>query len=266
MERAGGDVKSGWAILGAVSRRVRDLVPVVLDQLYPPICLACMAPVAEGNALCAGCWRRLTPITAPYCQVLGIPLAADLGPDGVSAAALADPPAYDRARAAFAYDAMARRIVSRLKYADRPEIARFAGRMMASAGADLLGPDAVLVPVPLHYWRQARRRYNQSLELALAVARLANLPVDNDILARKRMTRQQDGLTAAQRAETVSGAFAVRAHRLPALAGRRVVLVDDVVTTGATVSAATRALKRAGIGQVDVLSFARVVIGTDVTV
>lgn len=184
----------------------------------------------------------------------------------MSAAALADPPVYDRARAAVVYDAMARRLVARLKYGDRPEIARLAGRTMASAGTDILASDAVLVPVPLHYWRQVRRRYNQSLELALVVGRLANLPVDTDILVRKRMTRQQVGLTAAQRAENVSGAFAVRPHRLAGRNAARVVLVDDVVTTGATVSAATKALKRAGITHVDVLSFARVVIGADVTV
>lgn len=236
---------------------------VLLDQLYPPLCLHCDQPVARADALCAGCFRALRLISAPRCPVLGVPFAVDLGPEARSAAALADPPPFQRSRSAVVYDATARKLVGRLKYADRPEVARFCARLMAAAGADLWAGQPLLVPVPLHRSRQLRRRYNQSIELARALGRVTGLAVDTGLVLRSRATPQQVGLSASARARNVAGAFSVPPAAAIRAAGRRVVIVDDVITTGSTVRAVTQALRRAGFADIDVISFACVVPGVD---
>lgn len=264
MESETGLVKTGWGrrvvpVLGAAGR-------FVLDQLFPPVCLGCGLAVGTPDGLCASCWGKLVPISPPLCPILGLPFAADMGSGAASAQAIADPPPFARARSAVGYTDLARQLVSKMKYGDRPEIAIFCGRMMAAAGYEILGPDAVLVPVPLHPWRQVRRRYNQATELARAVARLAKCPVNTDLVVRHKHTRQQVGLNAVARARNVGGAFRVNLRALERAAGKRVVLIDDVMTTGVTARALAKTLKRAGVGQVDVLTFARVVFDGDMTV
>lgn len=247
----------------SVVRPLRWLGATLLDQLYPPVCLACDTPVASADALCSTCFRALRSITAPLCPVLGLPFEASLGPDARSAEAIADPPPFDRARSAVVYNDVARALVGKLKYGDRPELARFCARLMAQAGHELWAPDAVLVPVPLHRVRLFSRRYNQSTELARALGRLTGLPVDPALVVRRKNTPHQVGLSGDARRRNVAGAFAPHPDSLLRLRGRRVVLVDDVITTGATVKAVTRALKSGGASHVDVVSFARVVTGSD---
>lgn len=242
---------------------IRPFVRAALDVFYPPVCIACSAPVAEPDGLCVSCWQALVPISAPICPVLGLPFAVDMGPDAVSAEALANPPVFARARAAFAYSSMSARIVSRFKYGDHPELAGFAAAAMARAGADFWPDRPVLIPVPLHRFRQWRRGYNQSAELARRLARLVDLEFVPDLVRRRRHTRQQVGLSKEQRQRNVSGAFAVDPVAAGRWAGRRLVLVDDVLTTGATVSALARTLRRAGFDHIDVISFARVVPGME---
>lgn len=238
----------------------------LLDLVYPPTCLDCGEPVGSHSTLCPKCFRRLRPITAPYCPVLGLPFEVSLGPGALSAEAIADPPPFDRARSAVIYNEVARAIVSRMKYGDRPELAGFCARLMQSAGSELWTEEPVLVPVPLHPWRQFERRYNQSMELARALARLTGLSVDAGLVRRTRRTRQQVGLSADARERNVAGAFTPHRRVADRLKGRGVVLVDDVITTGSTVKAITRALKRAGVIKIDVISFARVVAGADVPI
>jgi ComF family protein len=238
----------------------------VLDQLYPPVCLNCEAPIASSDGLCGACFGKLRAITAPLCPVLGLPFEVSLGAGAVSAEAIADPPPFGRARAAVIYNEVARTLVSRLKYGDRPELARFCARLMAGAGHELWGADALLVPVPLHPSRQRERRYNQSAELAAAVGKLTGVAVDLHLVRRVKRTRQQVGLSQDGRARNVAGAFAVHPDLMARLAGRRVVLVDDVYTTGSTLKAVTRTLLRGGATQVDVISFARVVIGAEMPI
>jgi ComF family protein len=248
---------------GAVLRR---LGRGVLDLLYPPTCLVCHAPIASSDALCAGCFGRLRPITAPWCPRLGIPFQHDLGPGALSAEAIADPPPYDRSRSAVLYNEVARAVVSRLKYGDRPELAGFCARLMHRVGHELWGPDAVLVPVPLNRWRQLGRRYNQSTELARALGRLTGLPVEPGLVARHRHTRQQVGLSREARHRNVTGAFRSHPDLTARLGGRRVILVDDVITTGSTIAAVTRVLAKSGVDKVDVISFARVVVGQETSI
>ena len=255
-------VKTGMALRRA-GGAPRLFGRLLLDTLYPPLCLNCEAPVGDADALCAACFRQLRPITAPYCPRLGLPFQIPLGPDALSAEAIADPPPFDRARSAVIYNDVARAIVARMKYGDRPELARFCARLMAGAAADLWAGRPILLPVPLHPLRLAGRRYNQSLELARALARLTGLAVDPALVRRVRRTRQQVGLSAEARVRNVAGAFAADPEVLARSGGRPVVIVDDVITTGSTVKAITRALGKAGIAHVDVVSFARVVPGFD---
>ena len=233
----------------------------LVDLALPPQCLACHAPVAEMGSLCPACWSRLKLIERPYCERLGTPFTYDLGPGALSAEAIADPPPFDRARAVAVYDDVARRLVHGLKYRDRLELARWMAGWMARAGAELLDKADIIVPVPLHRRRLWWRRYNQSALLAHALAVKAGKPLANDGLIRIRATAQQVGLSAQERDRNVRGAFRMTAEGKQAIAGRRVLLVDDVYTTGATVRAGTRALLRAGAVGVDVLTFARVVKG-----
>ena len=252
----------------ALSRRagaaLKRLGTGLLDQLYPPTCLHCDAPVGTAQALCPACFRELRPITAPLCPRLGIPFEVFLGPDALSAEAIADPPPFDRARSAVLYNAVARKLVSRLKYGDRPELAAFCARLMLTAGHEFWGAEPVLVPVPLHPWREFTRRYNQSTELARAVGALTGATVDPLLVRRKKNTRRQVGLTADARVRNVAGAFLAHPDILARLKGRPVVIVDDVITTGSTVRAVSRALQKAGVERIDVLSFARVTVGADV--
>jgi ComF family protein len=256
MEAEGEIVKA--PLLPRLAGYVRAAGTAVLDQLYPPLCLCCEAPVATADALCGACFAKLRPISAPYCPVLGLPFEVHLGPDARSAEAIADPPPFRRARSAVLYNEVARKLVARLKYGDRPELARFCARLMAGAGREFWADAPVIVPVPLHRTRQFTRRYNQSAELARALGRLTGLRVDPALVVRSRRTRQQVGLSADARSRNVAGAFGVRAAALARLAGKPVLLVDDVITTGSTVKAVTRALNRAGVDKVDVISFARV--------
>jgi ComF family protein len=246
------------ARLSRMGGALRGLVEHAVDLALPPLCPACRAPVV-GVALCAECWSKLSFIAPPYCERLGIPFAFDAGPGLLSMQAIADPPAYGRARAAVRYDDTARTLVHAFKYGDRLDLAPTLGRWMARAGAELLVEADAIVPVPLHWRRLWARRFNQSAMLAEVIAREAGRPVAHGALKRVKATVQQVGLTRAQRAENIQGAFRVPAAGKAAVAGRRLVLVDDVLTTGATVEGCTRALLRAGAAAVDVLTFARVV-------
>lgn len=231
---------------------------LALDVALPTLCVSCREPV-DGEGVCAACWARLSFIAPPYCPRLGIPFVYDPGPDMLSMEAIASPPAYQRARAAVRYDDVARTLVHALKYQDRSDLAPAMGRWMARAGRELLDGADMLIPVPLHWGRAWRRRYNQSGALARVIARRSGVAVKGDILQRIRATEQQIGLSRAQRATNVQGAFKVPADRQSQVHGRRVVLIDDVLTSGATADACARALLRAKAAQVDLLVFARVV-------
>lgn len=236
---------------------------IALDAIYPPTCLACRAATAETGALCPQCWRQMRFIERPYCERLGTPFEQDLGPGLLSPQAIADPPVFARARAVTRFeDGPARQLVHRLKYSDRAELARPMGRWMARAGADILAGADALAPVPLHPLRLWTRRFNQAAVLAHAVARETGARYEPFALARVKATQSQVGLSRAQRADNVQGAFRAPAEAQARLKGRRIVLVDDVLTSGATANAAARALLRGGAAQVDLLVFARVVTST----
>ncbi len=229
-----------------------------LNLLYPPVCMACKAGTGASDALCAACWREMAFISPPYCERLGTPFPVDYGGPLLSPAAIADPPVFARARAVALYDGAARQLVHRLKFGDRLELAKGMGRMMAAAGGELLRENDVIVPVPLHRTRAWTRRFNQATELGRVIARHSGLPLDISLLVRRRATPTQVGLTRAQRRDNLQGAFEVPGEARLAVEGRRILLVDDVLTTGATANAAARVLLRTGAARVDILTFARV--------
>ena len=233
-------------------------VSAVADIVIPPVCLACQAPLSSHDAICASCWSKIDFIRPPLCDRLGIPLAFDVGGTMISAAAEADPPDYDRARAVARFDTVMRELVHGLKFRDRHDVRRLFGRWLAEAGSTLLFDSDLIAPVPLTRSRLLSRRFNQSAILAREVSRLTGVRYEPQVLSRTRRTPPQVGLTRQQRRENVSGAFAVPDHRRDVVSGAKVVLVDDVITTGATVGACARALKKAGAARVDVLSLALV--------
>ena len=260
------------SIAASTSRVARIAAPLqavlrfIVDTALPPLCPACRSPLGDGAGLCAACWAKLAFIEPPYCARLGIPFAYDPGPGLLSMEAIANPPAFDRARAAVRYDDIARHLVHAFKYADRLDLAPMMGAWMARAGQELTDGADALVPVPLHWRRLWARRFNQSAALAGAISRLTAVPVVADALRRVRATPQQVGLDKNERAQNVQGAFKVAPERQAEVAGRRLILVDDVLTSGATSNACARALLRAGAAHVDVLVFARVVAGGRATI
>ena len=238
---------------------LRRVSAATLGLVYPPTCAGCSAATADAGAFCPACWSGLRLIDEPLCDRLGIPFAVDLGIGRLlSPQAFAQPPVFARSRAVALYDDVARGLVHRLKYEDRHDLARPMARMMSAAGRELIADADCVMPVPLHHWRLWRRRFNQAALLARPIADSAELPFLPQALSRRRPTRTQVGLSRAARTENLAGAFQVPPAYRHLVAGRRVLLVDDVRTTGATGNAAARALLRAGASAVDLLTFALV--------
>ena len=232
-----------------------------LDAVLPPRCLSCEATVDTQGQLCATCWRAVRFLADPMCSCCGLPFPFESPADGgnlLCAGCIAEPPRFRKARAVFAYDDGSRGAVLAFKHGDRTDAAPAFGAWMARAGAALLADADLMVPVPLHRVRLFRRRYNQAALLAHAAARASGRPISADALERTRNTPQQ-GATRVARLANVRGVFRVRPSRVQLVQGKRVVLIDDVLTTGATAEACASVLLRAGATHVDVLTLARVV-------
>lgn len=228
----------------------------VLDAVLPPLCLSCRAPVMETGALCPDCFETITLLGEPLCPRCGLPHERAEAAGQWCGACVESPPLFGRARAALLYDDASRGLVLRYKHADRTDATPAFARWMVRAGADLLAEGDVLVPVPLHRWRLFVRRYNQAALLARAIGQLCAMPVLPDALVRHRATRSLGQMGRRQRRKTVSGVFTV-AHPQQ-ITGRAVVLIDDVLTSGATAQECARTLLAAGAASVDVLVLARV--------
>lgn len=229
--------------------------------LFPPVCAGCRRHVSRPGVLCGACWPKLRLLERPWCPVMGTPFTHDMGEGFLSAEAIADPPPFERARAAVVYSGVARQMVQGLKYQDRTDLAPWMARWMMRAGAELIAEADIVVPVPLHWRRFLRRQFNQSAELARAVSKLSGVAFSPTAVRRVKLTRQQVGLERHEREDNVRAAFRVPPEAEIEIAGRRVLVIDDVFTTGATVRAVAKALKKGGAGAVDVLTFARVLPG-----
>lgn len=229
----------------------------VLDTLLPPHCLGCDATVQSDGQFCMLCFRQVNFISTPFCASCGVPLpfGDSGGPEGICGICEASPPEFSQARAALRYDNATKNLILPFKYADRTEHARGLALLMAKPGAALLARADVLVPVPLHISRLRQRRYNQSALLAAALGRLAGKPVVLDGLVRRRATLPLGPLGFEARREELRDAIMARRAEF---SGLSVLLIDDVMTSGATANACAAALKAAKAARVDVLTAARV--------
>lgn len=235
-----GSVTVATGLLGSMRSGLRSALNRTLDFVVPPSCATCRTVVQDDGGLCGSCWRQVPWIEDPVCDRLGLPLAYDLGPGAVCAEALANPPQFDRLRAACIYEGVAPRLVHALKFSDQRHLAEAIGAMMARAGRHLMAEDdVVLVPVPLHPLRRLQRRYNQSALLARSIGSITGVPVLYNAVKRVKRTRQQISLSRGERMRNLQGAFVVTPQGRSDLAGKRIVLVDDVHTTGATLNALT---------------------------
>lgn len=239
-------------------KSARQLAGLALDVIMRPLCLSCAARIDQPGSLCAVCWSQLSFIDEPCCAMWGEPFAYDAGAGLLSARALARPAPWSRLSAAVIFNDQAARLIHALKYHDRMETAGLMARLMRRAGQNILREDGMLVPVPLHRFRLWRRRYNQAALLADALAQMSGLACRPELLVRHRHTRSQVGLQQKEREANIRAAFSVPETAQLAVAGKRIVLLDDVLTTGSTLWAAAETLLKAGAGQVDVAVFALV--------
>ncbi len=240
-------------------RLLRQATDAVLDVLLPHQCLGCGAIVETAGVLCPTCWGDLTFIGPPHCHACGLPFEFDPGPGALCAACSREAPLIERTRAALAYSDASRTLILGFKHGDHTEAAAALAKWMLRAGADLVEEADLIVPVPLHWTRLFSRRYNQAALLAKEMSRETGIACVPDALLRRRRTPSQGRLGRAGRRRNVRGAFAVAERNREKLADRRVLLVDDVLTTGATLTACARTLLRGGARAVDAVTLARVV-------
>jgi ComF family protein len=237
---------------------LRNAAQRAVDTVLPPRCLGCGMMVADAGAVCPACWGGIDFIVPPMCDCCGLPFAYETGAEAICGECARQPPLFGRARSVMTYSDTSRRFVLAFKHADRTDAAPAWGTWLVRAGRDLLADADVLLPVPLHRRRLIARRYNQAALMAQALGRESGLPVLVDALKRTRAPPSQGRMNRSQRERNVAGAFAVRESRGPRIQNARVVLVDDVMTTGATLTACIRPLLSAGAANVDVLTLARV--------
>ena len=241
-----------------VPKPLRRAMAMLVDYVLPPRCSGCGTIVAADHIFCLDCWRSLDFLGGPACAVCAEPLALALDVETRCGQCLADPPPFDRMRAAVAYGRIARSLALKLKYGGRPGAAMTMARHMRRAAAGAI-EDALVAPVPLHRRRLWSRGYNQAALIARALVRQQGGELAVDLIDRRRATPALRGLGRRARARAVEGAFTLAPGWRTRVRGRRVLLVDDVYTTGATVKACARVLKRAGASEVAIVCWARVV-------
>jgi ComF family protein len=243
-----------------LAQRTSRLARAALDFTLPPRCIGCGERVDAAGLACAACWTKLTFIAPPFCICCGAPF--DFAIEGMHrcASCHANPPAYDRARAAMIYDDGSRGLVLGFKHGDRLHAAPAFGAWAARAGAELLEDADLIVPVPLHRWRLLKRRYNQAALIAEYVSKRSGVFHLPDLLERHRATPSQGEMGSSARTRNVAGAFRLNPRHADRVKGSRIVLIDDVLTTGATVTACTKILRRGGAARIDVLTLAKAVL------
>lgn len=222
----------------------------------PPVCTSCHKPLTDSHQLCAACWQDITFISAPRCAVTGTPLPFELGSDAITPMAAASPPAYDKAIPLAHYTGTMRHLIHKLKYQDKHETVTLFANWLNSLAAKELTEADYIIPIPLHRTRLWQRRFNQSSLIAARLAALSGKPLQTTILKRDKKTRQQVGLSAKQRQTNMSGAFSVSASGSELIREKNLLLIDDVITTGATANAAARTLKGKGAAKVTILALA----------
>ncbi|MGE0754094.1 MAG: ComF family protein [Alphaproteobacteria bacterium] len=232
-------------------------VAKTLDIIFPPQCLICRTRVMEHGTLCTGCWGEIKFIATPYCSCCGLPFEYAMGDDALCGECIANRPVYSRCRSAFCYDEHSSKLVTALKFSDQMHLAVIYGKWLAKAGKEIIHRSDAIVPVPLHWRRFVKRRYNQSALLARSLARHTGLPVLEDGLQRVKHTPPQTGLSREQRLKNLQGAIVIHRKHAESFKGKSVLLIDDVLTTGSTINQCSKVLLRGGVSTVNVLTLAR---------
>lgn len=237
---------------------MKPLLRWLLDSVLPPSCLVCSEPVEADGQFCLACFKNVNFITPPFCACCGVPFGFQTPGEGeqLCITCITSPPAYNAARAAIRYDETARRMILPFKYNDRAEAAPNLARLLLRAGEGSVRAVDMLVPVPLHPIRLRQRRYNQAALLAKSLAKLTHKPVGVEILRRVRPTRKLEGMDLATRRAELAGAIGLKPGAK--VQGMHIMLIDDVMTTGATAHQCAQALRQGGAARVDVLTIARV--------
>jgi len=233
----------------------------IVDLILPPQCVVCRSAVDSSGNICASCWKRLNFISEPLCEACGYPFPYEAPGIKFCAACVRKAPPFDRARAALRYDEHSKGLVTGLKFSDKTHQAPTFAKLMATAGNPLINESDCIIPVPLHRVRLFMRRYNQAALLALGLAKISAKPVIYDMLVRKINTPPQMRLNRRERQKNVKSAFGLNEKYREKVKGKSVLLVDDVMTTGATIESCAKALKKSGAWRVNVLTLARVVEG-----
>lgn len=246
-------------LLRQAQQKAKPVIAKALDSLFPPQCFACGEIVPMHGTLCTGCWQEIHFITDPMCARCGLPFDFAMGAEAMCGECLREAPTFAQARAVMRYDEHGRRLVLPLKYQDKLHPAPVYAQWMARAAAAFLPRVELIVPVPLSYRRFVKRRYNQAAVLAYALGRQGRLPVIPDALIKRKHTAPQTSLSYTQRKENVRGAFAVHPRYKEAIRGKTLLLVDDVITTGATIGACANKMLAAGAANVYAVALARTV-------
>ena len=237
--------------------KITSLLAKVVDILIPPICGICQCPVSKNATLCPECFSKLNFITKPYCHICGRPFEFDIMGERVCAKCLMKRPLFLKARSAVQYDEASKKLLLPFKHADRLDLVPLLVKLMRPTANDLMPETDIILAVPLHWLRLLKRKYNQSDELAYRLAKIYHKTYVPNVLKRQRATPSQGHLTAQERNRNVRGAFKVTHPNK--IKGKRILLIDDVLTTGSTVNECTKVLLKAGAKSVDVLTIARVV-------
>lgn len=228
-----------------------------LDIIFPPQCLVCEMLVPSHGTLCLSCWQKVPFIADPMCAACGLPFEFSIGDGALCGDCLQERPPYSRARSVFVYDEHSKSLVTGLKFHDQLHLASVYDGWLAKTGTELIHASDVIVPVPLSYRRFVGRRYNQAALLAQSLGKKTHLPVIPDALTRTRHTPPQTGLSRRQREDNVKGAFTINPRHAATIKGKSILLIDDVMTTGATLSACANVLLKNNAAAVNVLTLSR---------
>ena len=241
-----------------MKKRIKRILLFILNTLLPPRCLICQTIVCDTNGLCADCFAKVHFLTDQSCPVCGRPYTFPVqkGENLICGKCLMNPPHFKYLKAVFAYDQFSRNLILPFKHANRTEVVPYLSRLMFMRGRDLLSECDMIIAVPLHWKRMLKRKYNQSALLAVQLSKRSGKPFVNDELVRVKNTASQGHKTHQERLENVKDAFQVRHSQ--SIQGKKIVLVDDVSTTGATFNECARVLRQAGAVQVTALCVARV--------
>jgi ComF family protein len=228
-----------------------------LDYLLPPLCLSCNEPVGVSQTLCVDCWKAIQFFSPPFCSCCGAPFEVPVESGTLCGACLASPPEFTAARAAMLYNEGSKKLILGFKHADKVHPAPALANWMLRAGQDFWSEADFILPVPLHRWRLLMRRYNQAALLAHEIGKAARKPVLTNALKRIRSTPSQGHMNKEQRKKNIHGAIKLNPNYAAKIKDRAIVLIDDVMTTGATANECSRVLLRAGAAKVFVLTLAR---------